>query len=226
MRYIIRFSKKGMLRFTSHLDMIRFFKRAFSRAGIVLEHSKGFNPHPKMTFAQPLSLGYTGISEILEIETKEEMDADVLKDALQAQMPEGIRITETALLSEMDKGISGRISEACYKIIISDTEGLTAEDFLGLMERESLVVLKKQKKKKELKEINIRPMIRSIESSESVDKDVSCREEVDNKIIITTVLDCGSVSNLNPELLLKGVSSVTGVEILPENVEIQRLYLK
>ena len=71
-RYIMQFSKTGTSCYISHLDLVRVFHRAFKRAGIKLEYSKGFNPHPKMGFAQPLSLGYTGMREYIEFETEEE----------------------------------------------------------------------------------------------------------------------------------------------------------
>ena len=56
-RYVIKFSKEGNIRYISHLDLLRLFKRSFKRVGIKLQYSQGFNPHPKMSFAQPLSLG-------------------------------------------------------------------------------------------------------------------------------------------------------------------------
>ena len=70
-RYFMIFSKTGYIKYISHLDMLRLFKRAFKRTGIALEFSHGFNPHPKMGFAQPLSLGYTSLGEYIEFETVE-----------------------------------------------------------------------------------------------------------------------------------------------------------
>ena len=46
-RYIMQFSKTGTSCYISHLDLVRVFHRAFKRAGIKLEYSKGFNPHPE-----------------------------------------------------------------------------------------------------------------------------------------------------------------------------------
>ena len=69
MKYIIDFSKTGTICYTSHLDIMKVFKRSFKRAGISIAYSQGFNPHPKMGFAQPLSLGYWGLEEYVEFET-------------------------------------------------------------------------------------------------------------------------------------------------------------
>ena len=48
-KYVIRFSKTGYVKYTSHLDLLRMFKRAFKKAELGLAYSQGFNPHPKMT---------------------------------------------------------------------------------------------------------------------------------------------------------------------------------
>ena len=87
-RYIMQFSKTGTSCYISHLDLVRVFHRAFKRAGIKLEYSKGFNPHPKMGFAQPLSLGYTGIREYIEFENQGgARSAKIWGEMLKAQMP-------------------------------------------------------------------------------------------------------------------------------------------
>ena len=63
----IRYSKTGILKFIGHLDMLRTFQRAFRRASVPLEYSKGFNPHPLVSFAYPLGLGMTSEDEYADI---------------------------------------------------------------------------------------------------------------------------------------------------------------
>ena len=53
----IGFYKVGDMQFISHLDLQRFMKRAFVRSGLPIWFSEGFNPHPKMVFSTPLSIG-------------------------------------------------------------------------------------------------------------------------------------------------------------------------
>ena len=219
MRYVIKFSKEGMLKYTSHLDMIRFFKRVFNRADILLMYSQGFNPHPKMTFAQPLSLGYTGIGEIIEIETKEDIEPLNMKNRLNEQMPPGMKILSCDYLREEEKGIAGRIEMAQYQITIDQPLNIIQDDIERFLKEDTIVVLKKQKKKKgkkrPMKEVNIRSMIRDLSM-----------EIIDNKYIMLTDLDCGSLSNLNPDLLIQGMENYFNFKIDPENVEIQRNFLK
>ena len=79
-RYVIKFSKMGYVKYTSHLDLLRTFKRAFKKTQLGLRYSQGFNPHPKMGFAQPLSLGYASRCELIEFELSEPCEtAEILR---------------------------------------------------------------------------------------------------------------------------------------------------
>ena len=60
----IWFKKMGMSRYVSHLDLMRAMTRAIRRANLPLWYTEGFNPHPYMTFALPLSLGMESLCEI------------------------------------------------------------------------------------------------------------------------------------------------------------------
>ena len=62
------------MRFISHLDVQRLFKRALRRADVELLYSHGYNPHPKINIVQPLSLGFESKSDYFEIITAKEQD--------------------------------------------------------------------------------------------------------------------------------------------------------
>ncbi len=91
MKKIIVFTKSGRLRFVGHLDVMRAFQRALNRAGVKLAYSQGFNPHPLMSFASPLSLGYSAKREIVEIVLSEEMSDEELLERLMKELPEGLK---------------------------------------------------------------------------------------------------------------------------------------
>lgn len=216
MKYLIKFSKQGTMKYISHLDMIRLFNRAFKRAGIELEHSQGFNPHPKLVFAQPLSLGYTSDCELAQIDTVETFKEDMLRHMIDDQMPEGIKVISCVKQEEGTKSIAAGITMAGYSIILPKEVNVTekqVEDFLKLKE---INAYKKQKRKKELKAVNIRPMIRKAELQGNT---------VDDKRIMEITVDCGSSSNLNPDLFLKAFGEYIGADIKPEDVEIKRIML-
>jgi radical SAM-linked protein len=86
-------SKLGAARYISHLDFMRTARRAFARAGIQLRHSEGFNPHPLMSFALPLSVGQESVCELLDFEAADGIPPAALR-ALNAALPEGISAKE------------------------------------------------------------------------------------------------------------------------------------
>ena len=84
------FAKTGRARYISHLDLMRTFQRAFFRAGVPLKHTEGFNPHPFISIALPLSVGYSSQCEILEFVLLDGVSRDEVAGRLTAVMPEGI----------------------------------------------------------------------------------------------------------------------------------------
>lgn len=196
-QYTIQFSKEGYICYTSHLDLLRLFKRAFKKAGILLSYSQGFNPHPKMGFAQPLSLGYSSICEYLEFETGREYETGVLQRGLQAQMPEGIRIASCEKSEHTGKSLAARTIAAEYVIGIPLKE-IPKEDgktlCAGFLAQEEIRALKRQKKTKTMKEVDIKDKIRALNFTISGET-----------LLIWALLDSGSQSNLSPELLIEAV---------------------
>lgn len=213
-KYIITFSKTGTICYTSHLDMMKLFKRVFKRARIALSYSEGFNPHPKMGFAQPLSLGYWGMKELLEFETQQEYDCAFVEEALRKLMPEGLEILQCRKGETGGKTLAARTEAAEYMISIPLAKPLdmTSRDiYESYMGQETITALKKQKKKKELAEIDIKPMIREI----------SFMAE-DGVLFVNALLDSGSSSNLSPELVISTLIKVLEIPVEREQVQVMR----
>lgn len=155
------FSKTGRARYISHLDLMRTFQRAFFRAGIQIKHTEGFNPHPFVSIALPLSVGYSSQCEILEFGLVGGASYEELPARLTAAMPEGIVIHQCAPAQQPIKGLA----YVNYILNMEYEEGrpLEAETALRrLLGRESLVVRKKSKKAKSgFTEVDLIPLIHS-----------------------------------------------------------------
>lgn len=226
MRYMLKFTKEESIKFTSHLDMVRMFKRAFQRSGIRLNYSAGFNPHPKMTIAQPLSLGYTSVGEWIEFETVEDLNADDLKARLAAVLPSGIKLLEINAMKPEEKPLASRCKAAEYTIALNLDQSLTHDDGM-LSERKArliadpqaeeflqqpmILVQKKSKKHKDAAEVDIKSMIHYMNVC-----------IVDNNIFISTELAAGSNQNLSPELLLDAFRTFYQLDIPRETIEVLR----
>jgi radical SAM-linked protein len=56
-------AKSGPAVWAGHLDFSRALARAFRRAGLPIEYSRGFHPAPRLSMAAPLPLGCLGLAE-------------------------------------------------------------------------------------------------------------------------------------------------------------------
>ena len=91
------FSKKGYMRYISHLDLMRLFMRALRRAGIPLSFSQGFHPHPQLSLKRALKLGIESEHEEAAIVLSHPVRAEDFQQSFQKQLPEGILIKSAYL---------------------------------------------------------------------------------------------------------------------------------
>ena len=154
-----RFSKVGRIKFISHLDLMATMRRALLRAGVRLEYSEGFNPHPYMSAALPLSVGQESLCELLDVGVSEGLSAEGLPAIITAELPEGLEILEAYAPGRKFGEIKWvEISGALYY----DKEA-PPEAAARLSERfgkESIIVRKKTKRG--LSDLDIAPFVRDI----------------------------------------------------------------
>lgn len=184
------FHKTGPIRYISHLDLMRTMTRAIRRSRIPLWYTEGFNPHPYMTFALPLSLGMQSECESMDIRIEGEMTNDEILNALQQVMPEGIAVTAVKDPVLDPKFIAAARFSVCFLNAAAPASLL--QGARELLAGESLIVQKLGKKghKKVMKEIDLLQSLLSYE----------LRLE-DDTPVLDLVLPAGSVNNVNPALL-------------------------
>lgn len=85
----LRFAKRGDLRLVSHHDLLRSLERLLRRAAVPMATTQGFNPRPKIVFAQALGLGVEGRREVVELDLSEPMAPGELLSRLSAASPDG-----------------------------------------------------------------------------------------------------------------------------------------
>ncbi len=190
----MRFEKTGLARYISHLDLMRCFERALRRADIPFWFTEGFNPRPFLTFALPLSLGYSGLREAVDIKLTEDMTEDELKARLNAALPYGLKITKAADPVRKPKDIM--FSD--YRIVFEgrDLRG-ALEERLGADEIKAV----KKNKKKQLVELDIKHMINGFSVSREGDGTV-----------LGIVLASGCAETCNPALLYGPVLEAAGAD--------------
>lgn len=94
------FSKKDLMKYISHLDLMRLFMRAMRRADLPIKITQGFNPHPKLSIKRALKLGLESNHEEATVLLTEEIKPEEFKKRLQEQLPEGIKIESVCLVRQ------------------------------------------------------------------------------------------------------------------------------
>ncbi len=171
----IKFEKMNMLKFISHLDVCRTMKSALLRAGIPVWYTEGFNPHPKMVFSLPLSIGTESVCEFMDIKITEEMSHEEIKRRLSGALTSDMAITEVY----SPKMKFQEIAYALYEITPY------GEYDLSPLEAENVMITKRSKKGEVT--IDIKDRIKSVEKK-------------NNKLLM--ILSADTERFLNPDHLM------------------------
>ncbi len=156
--YLLTFSKKGDLRFISHLDLLRTFIRSARRAGIPIACSKGFNPQPRFIFAAPLAVGVEGENEYLDLYLMEPWEPDQILESLNIQLPDGLRVHKTKQVDLRRPPLSAIVQAAFYKVFLAPLTPALEGAVSAILNAET-IMLERKDKKKDLKTLDIRPYI-------------------------------------------------------------------
>ena len=155
----LRFEKTGRAVYISHLDLMQTMQRAFFRAGYALKYSEGFNPHPQISIALPLSVGTGSRCELMDFRLKEEADLDAMPARLSAVMPEGIVVTKAYEPTRKCAELKWLRIEGVMEYDERDPAEM-AEGLTRFFARPEIVITKKTKRG--VGESDIRPAIREI----------------------------------------------------------------
>ena len=93
-RLRLRYAKRGRLRFSSHRDFQRALERALRRAGVPMAYSAGFNPHPKISYANAAPTGAASEAEYVELAVAQRCDPAKVRAALDESLPDGLDVVD------------------------------------------------------------------------------------------------------------------------------------
>ncbi len=205
----IFFSKKGLVKYVSHLDLMRSMTRAVRRAGVPLWYTEGYNPHPYLNFLCPLALGVEGDFEPLDIRIEGEIKNEKIKEDLNDVLPRGLRIESVS-----DPFLRGNeIAFGEYEILFSKDD-ISVDALKKALDSGELVCQKKGKQ-------NGRKTVKSVNISESLKK-YSIAENKD-VIELNMILPSGNEKNVSPINFMAGVNEFLNSEIIPLNIIRKRL---
>jgi len=192
----IRFLKTGSLQFISHLDLMKTMTRLLIRSGLKMWYSEGFNPHPKLVFALPLSVGVESVCELLDVRVYGDIDYENLIRRLNESSTPELKFIEAYVPKRKFK----EIAYARYKITVYSqnlTEGCA--DAVTKLFRSPIIVSKRKKSGDH--DTDIVPFVRSL----SAKFDAGAHE-----LCVNTVLSASPDNYLNPEYIVEAIRRATG----------------
>lgn len=185
----IWFRKDGACRFISHLDINRAMMRALKMSEVPLWHTEGYNSRLYISFALPLSLGFRGEYESMDVKFLEDdypYEAAVTK--INNCLPEGLtvyNITEPVMKPN-------DISYGLFEIKLT-SEKCSSSDLFESADKilNQPVILVEKKSKKGITQINLKENIVKYELKNNTDY-----------VLFNVILPAGNTVNINPALIV------------------------
>jgi radical SAM-linked protein len=161
----LRFTKKGDIRFISHLELAHLFYRASKRADLSLRHSEGFHPMPKIIFATALPVGVESLTEIVDMELESRIIPSQVMERLNQTLPLGIKIIEAEEVS-LSSSLSSLLHRSVYWIPLDHL--LSKEEAIANIKRalEKRDFFLHQERKGKKRRVDIRPLIERMDVKE------------------------------------------------------------
>lgn len=179
--------------------MCRLMQRAIHKAKLPFWYTEGFNPHVFLTINMPISLGYTGLRESLDVKIlDDDMPFSEVISKLNSGLPEDIQVFE---ITEMILK-PGAIAFSQYEITLDKTDALV-DATKKLISQPSIIVSKKTKKG--FKDIDIKADFENMDMSEN-----------ENQIVFKAILKSSNQGSINPRLFFDVLSEQYGEKLYPQ----------
>ena len=234
MKARIQFTKCGSMRFIGHLDVMRYFQKAFRRAEIPVSYSQGFSPHQLMSFSSPLGIGLSSDAEYMDLTLDSSVAPEQMVERMNAQMNDEIRVRKFTVLRDDAKPSMAMLAACDYMIAAKEhresfLQRIDLQDFIvRFLGQDKIEITKKTKRSEKL--VDIRENIyhlsadkESLQNHSGVDYGTSCLEGESYKPLLYMQLTAGSVINIKPELVLEAMAAMAGESFDFLDVQIHRI---
>ena len=204
------FVKENQASYISHLDLMRTFQRVFPRGGLELRHSQGFHPHPLISIVLPLPVGQSSECELLDFEVDQDVDGTGVAEMLNTGLPAGLSVRACYRAERPARDLAFLRARIEFDYDGGVPAG-TVDALRELFARDEVLV-EKRTKHKELAQINVVPLIRSVEWSEG------------ENLVTAEAVVAAQNPGLNPALLANAAAAYLP-QCAPDFARVRRLEL-
>lgn len=173
----VTFTKLGTLKYISHLDLQRAIHRMLMRSELPIAYSEGFNPHPRLNIALPLSIYQEGERELFDFRVSEDIPVSEIESKLKKAAFNGMEIVAAEVAV-------GKLNTKRAVWRIEMTTGIKPDEFRNAFSS-PMPVTKRSKNGDKI--VDIQPMTKLVSAEKS-----------ENGIIARVELPAAGNDYLNP----------------------------
>ncbi|MGI6643132.1 MAG: TIGR03936 family radical SAM-associated protein [Bacillota bacterium] len=122
MRVRVVYQKGDLVRFLSHLDVMRVLVMAMARAKWPVQMSLGFSPKPKVSFYAPLPVGTSGREEYFDAILSRAVNVSCLARSLSGSLPKGFGVSQVFLVPDGQESLEEKIVASVYALDLKGVE--------------------------------------------------------------------------------------------------------
>ncbi len=126
-RLRVCYRKTGVLRFLSHLEVMRALERGARRAGMPYAVTKGFNRKMKVAFGPALPVGTAGEREYYDVWLTGYVPAEEALGRLAGAMPAELAPLEARYVDQRDPSLTAAATLARYRVRVEGKGGAAHE---------------------------------------------------------------------------------------------------
>ena len=115
-KYRLKITKKGLLKYFSHLDWQNTFHKCLQRSGLNVVYSLGFNPTMKVSMGIALPLFAESEGELVDIELYDNLNENEIMDIINPNLPDGAKIISVKQIERNALAVDIAAHWAEYKI--------------------------------------------------------------------------------------------------------------
>jgi len=124
--YLFSYSKLGLIKLISHLDLKTVLIRGLRIAKLSISYTKGFNPRPIISFAPALELGIEGENEYFIAEFSEKLNIEETILKLNNNLPDGVKIKSCKPIAFEKRNFLSQTAITDYLVTFDKQTELTA----------------------------------------------------------------------------------------------------
>ncbi len=163
---LIKFNVSGNLRFLSHAETSSLFQRAFRRAEIKVQYSRGFNPHPRMSLPLPRTVGVESAEDLLVVRVEGDLasfNIEQFISRLSLQLPEGCQVVSVSVSATK---ISPQPDSVTYILKLAEAVDSQLKCRIKCLLESETLVFTRQKAKGQKRTVDVRRFIKTIKTEE------------------------------------------------------------